>query len=260
MNPAAAPAEVLTAPLHSLALRHGDDNLVLAQRLSMWVSRAPDLEEDLALGNIALDHLGLARALLTYAGAVEGAGRTEDQLAMGRTERQFTNLLLVEQPNGDFAMTMGRQLLFDAYQLELWDSMVGCSDEALAGLAMRASNEARYHFLHSSTWVERLGDGTEESHQRMQAALDWLWQFTDEPFEGDAVTAWAAAELGVAPVGEQRDRWEFRVDKVLSKARLDKPSSGNRRSGGRSGRHSEQLGHLLAEMQWMQRTYPGLEW
>jgi ring-1,2-phenylacetyl-CoA epoxidase subunit PaaC len=246
--------------LSAFVLRHGDDNLVLAQRLSMWVSRAPDLEEDLALGNVALDHLGAARALLTYAGELEGEGRGEDQLAMGRSERQYTNLLMVEQPNGDFAMTVARQFLFDAYQLELWEALAASADETLAGLSARAWKEARYHVLHSSTWVERLGDGTDESHRRVQSAFDWLWQFTDEMFEDDPLAAQAAEMLGIQPLAGRRDNWDSRVDRTLETATLVRPAPGNQRTGGRRGRHTEHLGHLLAEMQWMQRSYPGLEW
>jgi ring-1,2-phenylacetyl-CoA epoxidase subunit PaaC len=168
-------------------LRLGDDNLVLAHRLGEWISRAPELEEDIALANIAIDHLGQARALLTHAGALEGQGRSEDDLAMLRTEREFTNLLLVEQPNGDFATTMARQLLLDAYQVPLWEALTASSDEVLAGIAAKALKEARYHLRHSSGWVIRLGDGTDESHDRMQRAVDLMWRFTGEMFVMDDV-------------------------------------------------------------------------
>ncbi|HEX5696157.1 MAG TPA: 1,2-phenylacetyl-CoA epoxidase subunit PaaC [Acidimicrobiia bacterium] len=226
-------------------LAHADDNLVLAQRLGEWISTAPELEEDIALGNIALDHLGVARALYTHAGEVEGRGRTEDDLAMSRSEREFTNVLLVEQPNGDFAHTMVRALFFDAYQVELWADLVDCDDPTLAGVAARALKEARYHLRHSSSWVIRLGDGTEESHRRAQQAVDALWRYTAELFEG-------------AP--GYRVGWERHVAEVLDDAGLAIPEDPYQRSGGRRGFHSEHLGHLLAEMQWMQRSYPGLEW
>ncbi len=230
----------------TMLLAHADDNLVLAQRLGEWISRAPELEEDIALGNIALDHLGVARALYTLAGAYEGEGRTEDDLAMHRTEREFLNLLLVEQPNGDFARTMVRQMLFDAYQLQLWESLAADPDPDLAGIAGRALKEARYHFLHSSSWVIRLGDGTDESHRRAQAALDALWPFVDEMFQvGDAV---------------DHARWDQAVGVVLGEAGLVLPGGTYQRDGGRLGFHTEHLGFLLAEMQWMQRSYPGLEW
>ena len=226
-------------------LAHADDNLVLAQRLGEWISTAPELEEDIALGNIALDHLGVARALYTHAGEVEGRGRTEDDLAMSRSEREFTNVLLVEQPNGDFAHTMVRALFFDAYQVELWADLIDCDDPTLAGIAARAFKEARYHLRHSSSWVVRLGDGTEESHRRAQQAVDALWRYTAELFE---------EEPGY------RVGWLRQISDVLDDARLGIPEDPYQRSGGRRGFHSEHLGHLLAEMQWMQRSYPGLEW
>lgn len=241
-------------------LRHADDNLVLAQRLAEWVSNAPELEEDIALGNLSLDHLGQARALYGHAARLEGLGRTEDDLAMFRTERQFGNLLLVEQPNGDFAVTMARQLFFDAYQLSLWEALTRSADPVLAGVAAKALKEARYHFRHSSTWVVRLGDGTEESHTRMQAAVDGLWRFTPELFEADGVdAAMAGAGIGADPAGF-RGAWDARVDAVLADATLSRPTDSFARSGGRRGFHTEHLGHLLAELQWLQRSMPGLAW
>jgi ring-1,2-phenylacetyl-CoA epoxidase subunit PaaC len=226
-------------------IAHGDDNLVLAQRLGEWISNAPELEEDIALGNIALDHLGVARALYTLAGEIEGRGRSEDDFAMNRPEREFLNLILVEQPNGDFAHTMVRGLLFDAYQVELWDTLAD-GDGALTGIATRAGKEARYHLRHSSAWVVRLGDGTEESHRRSQRALDLLWRYTGEMLEG--------------PTPVSRGGWQATVEEVLGEAGLSIPADPYQRSGGRRGFHSEHLGPLLAEMQWMQRSYPGMEW
>ncbi len=241
-------------------LRFGEDNLVLAQRYGEWISHAPELEEDIALGNIGLDHLGQARALLTHAASLEGAGRTEDDLAMFRSEREFTNLLLVERPNGDFADTMARALFFDAYQVLLWETLAGSTDPVLAGIAAKALKEARYHLRHSSTWVVRLGDGTEESHRRMQRAVDEHWPFTGEMFLMDEVDA-VASRAGIgADLGALRPRWEQTVGEVASRATLTLPADGFQRSGGRRGRHTEALGHLLAEMQWMQRSYPRLEW
>ena len=227
-------------------LAHADDNMVMAQRLGEWISRAPELEEDIALGNIALDHLGVARALYTHAGEVEDKGRDEDDLAMFRGEREYTNLLLVEQPNDDFAHTMVRQFFFDAYQLELWSALSGSEDETLAGIAGRALKEASYHLRHSSAWVVRLGDGTEESHRRAQEAVDFLWKYTAEMFEGDNEV--------------YRSTWESTVTRVLGEAGLAIPDDPYQRAGGRRGFHGEHLGSLLAEMQWMQRSYPGLEW
>lgn len=241
-------------------LRHADDNLVLAQRLGEWISNAPELEEDIAIANTAIDHLGQARALLTHAAALEDAGRDEDDLAMLRTEREFTNLLIVEQPNGDFGQTMARQLFVDAYQLSLWDALQRSADETLAGIAAKALKEARYHFRHSSTWVLRLGDGTEESHERMQAGVDGMWRFTAEMFTPDAVDRAAVEQgIGVDPSSLQ-SAWDDRIAAALAEATLRRPDDPYQRMGGRSGFHTEHLGHLLGEMQWMQRTYPGLEW
>ncbi len=234
-------------PAFLRVLNHADDNLVLAQRLGEWISRAPELEEDIALGNIALDHLGVARALLTHAGSREGAGRDEDELAMGRPERGFTNLLLVEQPNGDFAMTMARQFLFDAYQLELWERLSGDEDEVLSGIAEKAHKEARYHFRHSAGWLVRLGDGTEESHQRVQSALDALWRFTAEMFS-------------VGDGGGLDQGWLRRVTPIIEEATLTIPQEAHQRFGGRRGLHTEHLGLLLSEMQWMYHAYSGVEW
>jgi len=227
-------------------LAHADDNMVLAQRLGEWISNAPELEEDIALGNIALDHLGVARALYTHAGEIEGLGRDEDDLAMTRPEREYLNLLLVEQPNRDFAHSVLRSFLFDAYQVELWADLSGSEDATLAGISGRALKEARYHLRHSSGWVVRLGDGTEESHRRSQAALDGLWRFTAEMFADEAAA--------------YRERWDATVVDVLEQARLLAPVDPYQRGGGRQGLHTEHLGLLLAEMQWLQRSYPGLEW
>ena len=233
-------------PVQAL-IAHADDNLVLAQRLGEWISRAPELEEDIALGNIALDHLGVARALYTHAGQLEGKGRSEDDFAFRRPEREFLSLLLVEQPNGDFAHTMVRGLFFDAYQVELWADLSDSDDTTLAGIAGRGLKEARYHLLHSSAWVIRLGDGTDESHSRAQTAVDSLWRYTAEMFEGPSS-------------GGYHEIWAKVVGDILHEARLQVPDDPYQRSGGRRGFHSEHLGPLLAEMQWMQRSHPGLEW
>ena len=247
-------------PHVAYVLRHADDNLVLAQRLGEWVSNAPELEEDIALANTAIDHLGVARILLTHAGALEGAGRTEDDLAMGRTEREFTNVLLVEQPNGDFAMSMARALFFDVYQLLLWERLKGSADSTLAAIAAKAHKEARYHVRHSSSWVIRLGDGTEQSHRRMQDAVDGHWRFIGELFVADDVDrTMVDAGIGVDPPS-LREPWLEHVSSVLAEATLEIPDEPIVRVGGRTGFHSEHLGHLVSEMQWMQRTYPGLEW
>src|SRR5919106_935354 len=227
-------------------LAHADDNLVLAQRLGEWISKAPDLEIDIALGNIALDHLGVARALYGHAGSLEGEGRGEDDLAMGRDEREYLNLLLVEQPNGDFAHTMVRQLFFDAYQTQLWEDLAADDDPVVAGIAAKAAKETAYHLQYSASWVIRLGAGTDESHRRAQAALDALWRFTEEVTADD--------RAGYRPA------WERLVGSILAEATLKTPQDPYQRTGGRNGYHTEHLGYLLAEMQWMQRSNPGLEW
>lgn len=248
------------APLMTYLVRLADDNVVLGQRLSEYIASAPDLEEDLAVANIGLDHVGIAQHLYTYAAEVEGAGRTEDDFAFRRTEREFTNALLVEQPHEGFGELIARQFLFDAYQLELWEAISRSNDERLAGIAAKALKEARYHLRHTSSWVVRLGDGTDESHRRMQDAIDAMWRFTGELFEADDLDRQMAAEgVGVDPTTLRR-AWNATVDEVLAEATLQRPEDPYQASGGRSGMHSEHLGHLLAEMQWMQRTYPGLQW
>ncbi|MBW3666908.1 MAG: phenylacetate-CoA oxygenase subunit PaaC [Actinobacteria bacterium] len=230
----------------SALLAHADDNLVLAQRLGEWIASAPELEIDIALGNIALDHLGVARALYTHAGDLQGEGRGEDDLALGREERDYLNLLLVEQPNGDFARTMVRQLFFDAYQTPLWEDLSASDAPVLAGIAAKAAKETAYHLQYSSSWVIRLGDGTEESHRRAQDAVGALWRFTSELTEDDRAS--------------YRDEWERLVGAVLGEAKLEVPEDPYQRTGGRHGYHTEHLGYLLAEMQWMQRSYPEMKW
>ncbi len=228
----------------TMLLAHADDNMVTSQRMAELISNAPELELDIAVGNTSLDHLGVARALYTLAGEVEGEGRGEDEFAMFRTEREYTNLLLVEQPNGDFAQTVVRQFLFDAYQKELWTELAESNNETLAGIAARAFKENSYHLRFSSGWVIRLGDGTEESHRRSQMAVYDLWQYTTELFENN----------------NYRSAWDQEVESVLAEATLDLPDDGYQRTGGRSGFHTEHLGFMLAEMQWMQRSYPDMEW
>jgi ring-1,2-phenylacetyl-CoA epoxidase subunit PaaC len=246
--------------LATYVVRHADDNVVLGQRLSEYVSRAPELEEDLAIANFALDHIGVAQHLFTYAATVENDGRDADDLAMLRSEREYTNLLLVEQPHSDFADVMVRQFLFDAYQLPLWRSLAESVDDTIAGIAQRAAKEATYHLRHSSGWVVRLGDGTDESHRRMQNALERMWRFTGEMFAADDLDRQMADEgVGVDP-STLRDEWQSKVDSVLEDATLARPEDPYQASGGRTGIHTEHLGTLLAEMQWMQRAYEGLTW
>ena len=246
--------------LATYVVRHADDNVVLGQRLAEYISHAPDLEEDLAVGNFALDHIGVAHHLYTYAATVQDRYADADGLAMLRSEREYTNLLLVEQPHSDFAEIMIRQFFFDAYQIPLWDAMSGSSDSTISGIAQRAAKEATYHFRHSSGWVVRLGDGTVESHRRMQSAIDRLWRYTSEMFEADDVDrAMADAGIGVDP-STLHKTWQSVVDAVLEEATLTRASDTFQTSGGRTGIHTEHLGPLIAEMQWMQRSYPGLSW
>jgi ring-1,2-phenylacetyl-CoA epoxidase subunit PaaC len=242
-------------PLAAYTLALGDDALILAQRLSEWVAHAPQIEEDVALANIALDLLGQARILLSYAGVVEGAGRDEDDLAYLRDDRDFRNVQLVEIPNGDFAVTMARQLAFSAYQYELYGALLGSGDETIAGLAGKAVKEVAYHRDHATQWVLRLGDGTELSHARMQAGLDQVWPYTEELFDPTSKLSGVAVDPATL-----RPAWETYVTSVLSQATLHKPEPRWRSRGGRDGLHTEYLGHLLAEMQHLHRSHPGATW
>ena len=252
---------VAETPLLLFTLRRADDALVLGHRLSEWCGHAPMLEEDLALGNLALDLIGQARLLYAYAAELEGAaGRDEDSYAYLRDAPQYRNLLLVEQPNGDFAQTMLRQLLYSAFADPWWRAMTESKDATLAAIAAKAEKESAYHLRHAAEWTIRLGDGTEESHRRAQDAVDALWPYTGEMFEADAAER-GLIEAGVAvdPAG-LRAEWEATTAAVLDQATLARPRGGWMQSGGRSGRHSEHLGHLLAVMQHLQRSYPGATW
>jgi ring-1,2-phenylacetyl-CoA epoxidase subunit PaaC len=255
MTTVAAPADVV-----AYTLQLGDDALVLSQRLSEWVAHAPEIEEDIALANIALDLLGQARALYAHAGELEGSGRTEDDLAYLRDERAFANVLLVELENGDFAQTIARQLFFASYQLELYTSLEHSVDEVLAGVAAKAAKEVAYHRDHASEWTLRLGDGTDESQRRMQTAVERLWPYTGELFDGDdLVRGLAAAGVGVDPAA-LRPAWESYVTQLLREARLAVPEAGWEPGGGRQGLHTEAMGYLLAELQHVHRSHPGATW
>jgi ring-1,2-phenylacetyl-CoA epoxidase subunit PaaC len=242
------------------ALRLGDSNLVLAQRLGAWVAYAPALEEDLGVANLALDLLGQARLLLTYAGELEGRGRTEDDLAFGRDVPEFLNLSLVEQPNGDFGCTIVRQVLYAAFQLELYEALQSSTDLRLAEIAAKALKETRYHLRYSAGWLVRLGDGTEESHLRVQSALDELWRFTDELVSADELDERLSGAGIAPPLAQLAPRWSARIDELLREATLTRPRSVPYRWQGKRGQHSEHLGHLLAPMQFMHRAYPGARW
>ncbi len=241
-------------------LRLGDLSLVLGQRLGEWVGHAPALEEDLGLANIALDLIGQARLLLCYAGEVEGRGRSEDDIAYLREHRDYLNATLAEQPNGDFGQTIVRQVLIDAFQLELYGRMTASADERLAAIAAKSVKETRYHLRYSAGWLVRLGDGTEDSHSRVQSALEKLWPYTVELFAEDELDH-AMAEQGVAPpLAEVRAAWSARIDGILAEATLNRPADRPYSWHGKRGQHSEHLGYLLAEMQYLQRTYPGARW
>ena len=241
-------------------LRLGDTSLVLGQRLGEWIGHAPALEEELGLANLALDLVGQARLLLTYAAELEGRGRDEDALAFLRDAPQFANLALAEQPNGDFAATIVRQWLIDAWQLETYQGLETSADTRLAAIAAKALKETRYHHRFSSGWLARLGDGTEESQRRAQRALDDLWRFTGELFTPDEVDERMSA-AGIAPaLSELAVRWSSRVDEDLGAATLRRPAAQPYPWHGKRGVHTEHLGHMLAEMQHLQRTYPGARW
>ena len=241
-------------------LRLGDDALVYAQRLGGWIAAAPQLEEDVALGNIALDQLGQARSLLTYAGLLEDEGRDEDALAYLRDERDFLNAQVFELPRGDFADTTARMLVVAAYQFELYSELQASTDETLAAIAAKAVKEVDYHRDHATQWTLRLGDGTEESHDRMQRGLDDLWPYVPELFESDDVVR-RLAESGVAVDPTSLEyRVAAYVDPVLAEATLDRPETHVRHTGGRRGIHTETMGYLLAEMQHLARSHPGATW
>jgi ring-1,2-phenylacetyl-CoA epoxidase subunit PaaC len=242
------------------ALRLGDTSLVLGQRLAEWVGHSPALEEDLGLANLSLDLIGQARLLLSYAGEIEGRARDEDALAFLRDAPEFVNVALAEQPNGDFGRTLVRQFLLDAWQLEIYAGLLNSTDVRLASIAAKAIKETKYHFRFSSGWVVRLGDGTAESHRRVQESLDELWRFTTELFAADDVDE-VLTSVGVAPkLSDLQPRWSTRIDTVLKEATLKRPPSVPYQWHGKRGVHTEHLSHMLAEMQHLQRTYPGARW
>jgi ring-1,2-phenylacetyl-CoA epoxidase subunit PaaC len=252
--------QVSETPLVLYTLRRADDALVLGHRLSEWCGHAPILEEDMALANMGLDLLGQARQLYSYAAKVEGKGNDEDKLAYLRDVRQYRNLLLLEQPNGDFARTMMRQLFYSAFADLYWRAMMKSSDATLAAIAAKSEKESAYHLRHSSEWIIRLGDGTAESHARAQEAVDHLWAFTGEMFAVDETERGLIDEGVAVDAPALRPLWLRTVSDVIAEATLTLPSNDWMQQGGRSGRHSEHLGHLLSELQYMQRTFPGLTW
>lgn len=242
------------------ALRLGDDSLILGQRLSEWCGHAPALEVDLSLANVALDQVGQATHFLNLAGELEGEGRDGDALAFRRDVMDFTNCLLVEQPNGDFAQTIARQLLFSHYQELLFTALTASKNATIAAIAAKAVKETSYHATLASDWVIRLGDGTDESKARMVAGLDWMWRFADELFAMDDIDA-ATLKAGVGvDKAALRPAWDARIDATLAEATLVRPAPRRATTGGRIGRHSEHLGHLLSDLQFLQRAYPGATW
>ncbi len=257
---ATASIQVTETPLVLYALRRADDALILGHRLSEWCGHAPAMEEDMALANMGLDLLGQARELYSYAADVEGKGNDEDKFAYLRDVRQYRNLLLLEQPNGDFAHTIARQFFYAAFADLYWRAMMKSGDATLAAIAAKSEKESAYHLRHSSEWMVRLGDGTEESHRRAQGAVDDLWAYTGEMFQVDESER-ALIERGVAvDPATLHSQWLATVSGVVGEATLALPNSNWMQQGGRSGKHSEHLGHLLSELQSMQRTFPGATW
>jgi ring-1,2-phenylacetyl-CoA epoxidase subunit PaaC len=264
-NPGTGGAAPASAAHLQYVLRLGDNALVLGQRLAEWCGHGPLLEEDIAMTNVALDLIGQARLLLSHAGTLEGRGRDEDALAYFRDEPDFRNWTLLELPNGggkhdDYAVTIARNLLFSALQVPLWEALAESADTHLAHIAAKSVKEARAHLRHSRDWMVRFGDGTEESHDNAQRALDWLWPYTAEWWAADAVEREVAqAGVGVA-VADLKPQWDATIDAVLAEATLKRPADSAFLSTGKHGVHSEHLGFLLAEMQTLARAHPDARW
>ena len=250
------PEQALTA----YVTRLGDNALILGQRLSELVAAGPELEEELATANFALDYLGQARLFYTYAGELEGRGRDEDDFAFLRDEHEFRNYLLLEQPNGHFGDTIVRAVFFEVFYLAQLEALASCGDARLGEIAVRAAKEIRYHLRHNVHWLVRLGDGTGESHARVQASVDALWRYTGELFAADEIDAAFASAFGGPDLDAIRAGWQKDVAAILKKATLALPGVGRMASGGKAGRHSEHMGYLVAEMQYLQRRFPGAAW
>ncbi len=244
----------------SYLLQLADTNLVLSHRLSEWCGIAPELEIDMALANIGLDLLGEARNLYQYAAELEGNQKTEDDYAYLREEREYKNLLLVERPNEGFDISIVRQFLYDNFHSLLLQQLANSQDEQLAAIAKKSLKEVTYHLRYSAGWIERLGDGTELSHSKIQAALNELWRYTDEMFQPSEEETLLAEQGIIVDVSQLKQQWLTNVEAVLQKATLSLPESEYFLSGGKSGKHSEHLGFILAELQYMQRTYPNQQW
>lgn len=248
--------EVLIAYL----LRLGDNALVLGQRLTEIVAAGPELEEELANANIALDYLGQARMFYAYAGELEGKGRTEDDFAYMREEREFRNLLLVEQPNGDFGVTMARQVLFDVFYLLQLEALQSCGDKRLSEIAEKSAKEIRYHIRHGRQWMLRLGDGTDESHRRITQAVRDLWMYTGEMFVDDELDEAMREEWSGPDLAALQSRWRAEMDEILEQATIPLPQDDWMADGGKRGQHTEHFGFLITELQYLQRVHPGLCW
>lgn len=246
--------------LSKYCIRIGDTSLILGQRLAELCGHGPVLEEDIALTNISLDLIGQTRAFYSYACTVENKGRTEDQLAYLRDEREFQNVLLAEQPNGDFGQTILRQFLISNFLELFYGALKSCNDETLSALAEKSLKEVKYHVRHSADWIIRLGQGTEESHRRMMNAIDELWMYTDDLFDMDEVDAQVIKHGTGVDLSLLRQEWDVRAKSLLHEAGLVLPEKIYSVRGSRQGKHTEHLGHLLAEMQVLQRSFPGAEW
>ncbi|MEO8087081.1 MAG: 1,2-phenylacetyl-CoA epoxidase subunit PaaC [Bacteroidota bacterium] len=241
-------------------LRLADTSLILGQRLGEWCGHGPILEEDIAMTNISLDCIGQARGFYGYAAQLEGLGKTEDDYAYLRDEREFMNLLIVEQPNGDFGQTMLRQFLVSAFQFYLYEALKNSADNTIAALAEKSLKEVTYHLRHSTSWVIRLGDGTEDSKRRMEGAIDSLWMYTGDMFDKDTIEETLLKDSIAADTKKIKPLWENKVREVFSEASLNVPENIFMMSGSRLGKHTENLGFILAEMQSLHRAHPGAEW
>ena len=246
--------------LVAYVLRLADNALVLGQRMLELVAAGPELEEELANANFALDYIGQARMLYSYAAELEGKGRSEDDMAFHRPEHQFRNLLLLEQPNGHFGDTIVRQVLFDIFYLALLEALTTCSDSRLGAIAARAEKEVRYHLRHSRQWLIRLGDGTEESHRKVQASIDELWRYTGEMFVADELDEALRDSFAGPDLDAIAEQWQRQVAVMLEEATLTEPQDTVMASGGKQGVHTEHFGFLIAEMQYLPRACPGVTW
>ncbi len=250
----------LKEALREFCVRQGDDAVVLSHRVTEWCGHGPILEEDIALSNIGLDLLGQCQSLLNYAGQIKGNGRTADDYVYRRPENLFKNCLLVEQENSNYANTIARHFFYDVYHFYLLEGMQDSKDEFLRGFAQKSIKEVAYHIRHSSNWVLRFGDGTEESHAKIQEAVDFIWRYTGEMFENDEIHR-TLAEAGIIPNYETlKSKWDAKVNEILAEATLIRPDQTFMATGGRTGIHSEKLGFLLSEMQYLVRAYPDAKW